>query len=64
MKSRTVRWAGRVACMGERRGIYKVLVGKPEGNKPLRIPGHKWEDNIKMGLQEVGCGGTDCIDLA
>jgi hypothetical protein len=50
--------------MGERRGVYKVLVGKPKGNRPLRISGHKWEDNIKMDLQEVGCGVMDCIDLA
>ena len=50
--------------MGETRGIYRVSVGKPEGNRPLGIPGHKWEDNIKMDLQEVGCGGMDRIDLA
>ena len=55
---------GHVARMGETRGIYRVLVGKPEGNRPLGIPGHKWEDNIKMDLQEVGCGGMDFIDLA
>ena len=45
--------------MGERRGIYKVLVGKPEGKRPRR----RWENNIKMGLQEVGCGGMDWIEL-
>jgi len=50
--------------MGERRGVYRVLVGKPEGKRPLGRPGHRWEDNIKMDLQEVGCGGIDLIDLA
>jgi len=43
--------------MGERRGLYRVLVGKPEGKRPLRRPRRRWEDNIKMVLQEVGCGG-------
>ena len=57
-------WAWRVARMGERRGVYRVLVVKPEGNRPLGRPGRKWEDNIKMDLQEVGCGGMDWIDLA
>jgi hypothetical protein len=46
-------WAGHVACMGER-GVYRVLVGKPVGNKPLGRTRHRWEDNIKMHLQEVG----------
>jgi len=50
--------------MGEKRIIYKVLVGKPEGKKPLGRPRHRWEDNIKMDLQEVGCGGMDWIELA
>ena len=63
-KSRRMRWVGRVACMGERRGIYRVLVGKPEGKRPLERPRHRWEDNIKMDLQEVGCGGMDWIKLA
>ena len=45
--------------MGERRGVYRVLVGKPEGERPLGRPWPRWEDNIKMDLQEVGCGGTD-----
>ena len=49
--------------MGEKRGIYRVLVGKPEGKRPLARPRHRWEDNIKMDLQEVGCGGLDWIDL-
>ena len=51
-----MRWAGHVARMGERRGVYRVLVGKPEGKRPLGRPRHMWEDNIKMDLQEVGCG--------
>ena len=50
--------------MRERRGVYTVLVGKPEGNRPLGRPRHSWEDNIKMNLQEVGCGDMDWIDLA
>ena len=61
---RRVRWAGHVARMGERRGIYRVLVGKPEGKRPLERPRHRWEDNIKMNLQEVGCVGMDWIELA
>ena len=50
--------------MGERRGIDRVLVGKPEGKRPLGRHRHRWEDNIKMDLQEVGCGGMDWIELA
>jgi len=50
--------------MGERRGVYRVLVGKPEGKRPLGRSRHIWEDNINMDLQEVGCGGMDRIDLA
>ena len=50
--------------MGERRGVYRILMGKPEGKRPLGRPRHRWEDNIKMNLQEVGCGGMDWIDLA
>ena len=50
--------------MGEWRGVYRVLVGKPEGKRPLRRPRRRWEDNIKMDLQEVGCGGMDWIELA
>jgi hypothetical protein len=50
--------------MGERRGIYKVLVGKRKGKRPLGRPRHRWEDNIKMHLQEVGCGGVEWIKLA
>jgi hypothetical protein len=48
---------------GEGRGIYRILVGKPEGRRPLGRPRHRWEDNIKMDLQEVGCGGMDWIEL-
>jgi hypothetical protein len=50
--------------MGERRGIYRVLVGKPEGKRPFQRPRHRWQDNIKMDLQEVRCGGMDWIELA
>ena len=50
--------------MGERKGVYRVLVGKPEGKRPLGRPRNRWEDNIKMDLQEVGCGGMDWIELA
>jgi len=64
IKSRRMRWAGHVACMGERRGVYRVLVEKPKGKRPLRRPRLRWEDNIKMNLQEVGCGNVDWIELA
>jgi len=64
IKSRRMRWEGHVARMGERRGVYRVLVGKPEGKRPLGRPRHRWEDNIKMEIQEVGCGGMDWIELA
>jgi hypothetical protein len=50
--------------MGEKKGIYRVLVGKPEGKRPLGRTRHKWEDNIMMDIQEVGCGGMDWIELA
>ena len=50
--------------MGERRNVYVVLVGKPEGNRKLGRPRRRWEDNIKMDLQKVGCGGMDWIELA
>jgi len=55
---------GHVARMGEMRGVFKVLVGKPEGKGPLGRPRRRWEDNIKMDCQEVGCGGMDWIELA
>jgi hypothetical protein len=63
-KSRRMRWAGHVASMGKGRGVYRVLVGKPEGKRPLGRPRRRWEDNIKADLQEVGCGGMDWIELA
>ena len=55
---------GHVAHVGERRDVYRVWVGKPEGKRPLGRPMHRWEDDIKMDLQEVGCGGMDWIELA
>jgi len=64
IKSRRMRRAGHVARMGERRGVYRVLVGKPEGKRPLGRPGCRWENNIKRDLQEVGCGVKDWIVLA
>ena len=64
IKSRRMRWSGHVACMGEGRGVYRVLVGKPEGKRPLGRPGRRWEDNIRMDLQEVGLGYEDWIGLA
>jgi len=54
IKSRRMRLAGHVARMGERRGVYRVLLGKPEGKRPLGRPRRRWEDNIKMDLQELG----------
>jgi len=62
--SRRMRWAGHVARMGEGRGVYRVLVGKPEGKVPLGRPRRRWVDNIRMNLQEVGCGYMDWIGLA
>ena len=56
MKSRRMRWTGHVACMGERMGVYRVLVRKSEGKRPVGRPRIRWEDNIKMDLQEMGCG--------
>ena len=64
IKLRRMRWAGHVACMGERTGVYRVLVGKPEGKRPLGRPRRRCEDNIEIDLQEGGCGGMDWIDLA
>ena len=59
-----MRWAGHVARMDEDRGAYRVLVGKPEGRRPLGRPRHRWVDNIRLDPQEVGCGYMDWIGLA
>ena len=59
IKSRRMRWAGHVAHMGEERGVYRVLVGKPEGKRPLGRPRPTWVDNIKTDLQEMGCWYID-----
>ena len=64
IKSRRMRWAGHVAHMGEERGVYRVLMGKPEGRRPLARPRRRWVDNIRTDLQEVGCGYMDWIGLA
>jgi len=64
VKSKRMRWAGHVARMGEDRGVHRVLVGKPEGKRPLGRPRRRWEDNIKMDLQEVGGGRGDWMELA
>jgi hypothetical protein len=64
IKSRRLRWAEHVARMGEGRVVYRVLVGKPEGKRPLGRPRCRWEDNVRMDLQEVGCGCEDWIGLA
>jgi len=58
-----MRWAGHVARMVEERGGYRVLLGKPEGRRPLGRPRRKWVDNIRMDLQEMGCGYMDWIEL-
>jgi hypothetical protein len=64
IKSRRMRWAGHVACMWEERGAYRVLVGRPEGKRPLGRPRRRWEDNIKMDLREIGIVGANWIRLA
>jgi hypothetical protein len=64
IKSRRMRWAGHVACMGEGRGVYRVLIGRPEGKRPLGRPMRRWEDNIKMDLREIGIDGENWIRLA
>jgi len=63
IKSRRMRWAGHVARVGEERGMYRILVGKPGGRRPLGRPRRRWMDNISMDLQEVGCGYMDRIGL-
>ena len=63
-KSRRMRWAGHVARMDEDRGVYRVLEGKPEEKRPVGRPRRRWVNNIRMDLQEVGCGYVDWIGLA
>jgi hypothetical protein len=62
VKSRRMRWAGHVARMGDKRKVYKVLVGKPEGKRPLGRPRRRWEDGIRMDLRETGLGGGCGLD--
>jgi hypothetical protein len=64
IKSRRMRWAGHVARIGETRNVYRILVGKPEGKRPLAKPRRRWVDNIKMDLGEIGWDGRDWIELA
>jgi hypothetical protein len=64
MKARRLRWAGHVAHMGEVRGAYNILVGKSEGRRPLGRPRHRWEDNIKTDLREIGFVDVDWFYLA
>ena len=59
-----MRWVGHVACMGEERVMYRVLLGKPEGKRPLARPRRRWVNNIRMDLPEVGCGYMDWIGRA
>jgi hypothetical protein len=61
IKSRRMRWAGHIARMGEKRGAYRILVGRPEGRRLLGRPRRRWANNIKMDLQAVGMGGMDWI---
>jgi hypothetical protein len=64
IKSRRTRWTGHVARMGEKQNAYRILVGKPEGKRPLGRPRHRWVDNIKKDLREIGWCGMDWVDLA
>jgi hypothetical protein len=64
IKSKMVRWAGHVARMGKKCTVYRILVGKPEGNRPVVRPRYKWVDNIKIELSEIGWGGMEWIDVA
>jgi len=64
IKSRRMRWAGHVACMGAGRGAYRVLVQRPEGKTSLGRPRCRWEDNVKMDLGEIGIDGVNWIQLA
>jgi hypothetical protein len=63
IKSRRMRWAGHVACMGEGRGVYRVLVGRTEGKRQVGRPRHRWENNIKMDLREIWIDGANLIQL-
>jgi hypothetical protein len=64
IKSRRMRWAGHIARMGRKRNVYRILVGKPEGRRPLGRPRRMWVENIKMDLREIGWDGVDWIDRA
>jgi hypothetical protein len=64
IKSRRMKWVGHVARMGEGRGFDRILVGKPEGKRPLGRPRRRWEDNIKMDMREIGIDGANWIRLA
>jgi hypothetical protein len=64
IKSRRMRWAGHVAHMGEKRNACRILVGKPEGRRPLRRPRFRWVDNMKIDLREIGWDGVDWVNLA
>jgi hypothetical protein len=64
IKSRRMRWAGHIARMGEKRNVYRLLVGNPDGKRPLGRPRRRWVDNIRMDLGEVGWNGVDWIGLA
>jgi hypothetical protein len=64
IKSRRIRWAGHVARMREKRNAYRLLMGKPEGWRPLGRPRRKWKDNVKMNLEEIGWGCIDRVHLA
>jgi hypothetical protein len=59
IKSKRMRWAGHVACMGEGRGVCRVLVGRPRGKEPMGIPRHRWEDNIKLDFRKIGIDGVN-----
>jgi hypothetical protein len=64
IKVRRMRWAGHVAHMGEGRGVHRILVSRPQGKRPLVRPRHKWEDNIKLDLREIGINAVNWIQLA
>jgi hypothetical protein len=64
IKSKRMRWAVYVACMGEGKGVYRILVGRPKDKRPLGRLKHRWEDNIKMNFKEIGMDGANWIQLA